>query len=360
MVLLGLAAPASAEAPAGTSVTSLIAVLTGVTATSSRQAWAVGWTDMFSQSPQPVILRWNGTSWRRVGGLRPAAAFLQSVAAISAADAWAVGYSHGALIMHWSGGKWRRASSPSEGTGSKLLGVAAPSARSAFAVGCVSCVIGGGSEPLVLAWNGRTWRRARLPHTGAGSELLGVAATSARNAWAVGCTHCGAAGTKVLLLRWNGTAWRAVPLPSGVSAGSLSGVAALSAGAAWAVGCSKCGFLAGESLILRWNGHAWRRVPVPATGASNQLSGVTVQSARSAWAVGSGGKTGFGVPKTLIFRWNGSAWKRAPSPSDGSNGGALVSVVATSGRNAWAVGNNFNDEAQTLIVAWNGRAWKLS
>ncbi len=77
--------------------------------------------------------------------------------------------------------------------------------------------------------------------------------------------------------------------------------------------------------------------------------------------MGSGGRTRLGVSRTLIFQWKGTAWKRVPSPSDGDNGGALlVSVVATSGTNAWAVGNNFNDEAQTLIVRWNGKSWKTS
>ena len=294
-------------------------------------------------------------------GLRPADATLRGVAAVSAADAWAVGYSHGALIMHWAGGTWRRASVPAAGAGSKLLAVAAVSARSAWAAGCLSCVRGGGSEPLLLRWNGKSWRRALLPRTGPGGELLGVAASSARDAWAAGCIRCGATRSRTLILHWNGSAWRVVPLPGSAATGQLSGVAALSARAAWAVGCSGCGFGSDQSLIVRWNGRTWQRAAVPATGSSSQLSGVSVQSARSVWAVGSGGRTRLGVPKTLIFRWNGARWKRVPSPSspDG-NGGALASVLATSSANAWAVGNNFNDEAQTLILHWNGKAWETS
>jgi len=40
--------------------------------------------------------------------------------------------------------------------------------------------------------------------------LNGVAATSARNAWAVGSTNT----LEPLILRWNGTAWKQVPSPS--------------------------------------------------------------------------------------------------------------------------------------------------
>ena len=39
--------------------------------------------------------------------------------------------------------------------------------------------------------------------------LNGVAATSARNVWAVGGTN----GGKTLIVHWNGSAWRRVPSP---------------------------------------------------------------------------------------------------------------------------------------------------
>ena len=71
-------------------------------------------------------------------------------------------------------------------------------------------------------------------------------------------------------------------------------------------------------------------------------------SARSAWAVGS---TASG--QTLIVRWNGTAWKRIPSPSPA--GSTLYGVAATSASNAWAVGSA---GGKTLIERWNGTTWK--
>ena len=56
------------------------------------------------------------------------------------------------------------------------------------------------------------------------------------NAWAVG----GAGSTsspKTLVVHWNGTAWKQVPSPAPADS-SLSGVAATSASNAWAVGCT--------------------------------------------------------------------------------------------------------------------------
>src|SRR5579862_7495566 len=132
-------------------------------------------------------------------------------------------------------------------------------------------------------------------------DLSGVAATSARNAWAVG-----SAGVKTLIVHWNGTAWKRVPSPSPAAGGGLDGVAATSARDAWAVG----GTRGGKTLILRWNGTTWKRVPSPAPAAGGGLDGVAATAARNAWAVGTtrGGKT-------LIVHWNGTAWTRVHSPA---------------------------------------------
>jgi hypothetical protein len=75
---------------------------------------------------------------------------------------------------------------------------------------------------------------------------------------------------------------------------------------------------------------------------------VTATSASNAWAVGSTGT------KTLIVHWNGTAWKRVPSPTPAA-GGFLGGVTATSARNAWAVGRT---GGKTLIEHWNGVTWR--
>src|SRR6516165_8662248 len=85
-------------------------------------------------------------------------------------------------------------------------------------------------------------------------QLNGVAATSASDAWAVGCTHCFTSKGKALIEHWNGAAWKQVPSP-GPAGSVLSGVAATSASNAWAVGSYTAG-TSGKSLILRWNGTA--------------------------------------------------------------------------------------------------------
>jgi hypothetical protein len=193
-----------------------------------------------------------------------------------------------------------------------------------------------------MRWNGRAWKRVRSPSPEV-SILQGVAAASARSAWAVGfysaVTRPGPRKSTPLILRWNGRGWKRTPSPTRTAA--LQGVAATSAGNAWAVGDTGTITRPGGTLILHWSGRAWKRVPSPNTGS---LEGVTATSSRNAWAVGG----------SLIVRWNGTSWKEVPSPPTN----VLEGVAATSARNAWAVGVTGRTGNKTLILRWNGKSWK--
>jgi erythromycin esterase-like protein len=143
--------------------------------------------------------------------------------------------------------------------------------------------------------------------------------------------------------------------------GQFLGVA-VSSGRAWAVGdyfyYGRGGRLITRPLIEHWNGTAWKRQPSPSpTGSYNVLFGAAATSASDAWAVG-GGSTSQG----LIERWNGTTWTQVPSPSPaGATGGTdLQSVAATSASDAWVVGSyntGTNTAGQTLIEHWNGTTW---
>ena len=228
--------------------------------------------------------------------------------------------------------------------------MAATSASNAWAVGCTDCAGGSASKTLILHWNGSAWKRVPSP----AGNLSSVAATSARNAWAVGCTDCSGTGvSKTLILHWNGSAWKQAPGPSLV--GSLSSVAATPAGNAWAVGGTSKG-----TLIERWNGTAWNRVPSPNPGNAG-LDAVAARSAGSAWAVGS---TISGLNDyTLIERWNGTAWNRVPSPNPDVNQGLadyLGAVAVTSAGTPGRSGMPAAGASPGISVTewWNGTAWK--
>jgi hypothetical protein len=369
-VLAGVAAAAGTARSASGQPTSFTVAgnLTGVAATTARDAWAVGSTGSVPQS-ESLIVHWNGTSWKRVPSPSPAGSTLSGVAVTSASDAWAVGTiysSTGAsqtLILDWNGTVWTQVASPSPGTYNSLSRVTAVSASDAWAVG--STVNGTNEKTLILHWNGTAWTEMPSPSLGTRAVLNGVAATSASNAWAVGLTRkASSSPAKTLILHWNGTAWTRVPSPSpereGLDDGMID-VGVTSSGGAWATGFfDNCGCGPAPGLIVRWNGRIWRRVAAPRlVSGGADLPGIAIVSARRAWIVGLTGE-GDGPTKTLILSWHGAAWKQVPSPSPGASA-TLSGVAAISHDNAWAVGSSshqLHGSTTTLILHWNGTAWK--
>ena len=325
------AAKSSSTAPAASFT--VTGQLSGVAATSARNAWAVGYTG--TTSTKTLIVHWNGKTWKRVSTPRPVRGELTAVTATSARNAWAVGYSGSApsktLILHWNGKAWKRVPSPSPRT-SRLDGVTATSARSAWAVG------GTTSGTLILRWNGQTWKRVPSPSglntffrrrgCRLGPQCLGGRRSARQPAPCRSSSH------------WNGTAWKLARSPISGRFAFLNGMAAASARSVWVVGSN---FNTGKLLSMHWNGTAWKRVPTPNPGFG-ELRAVDTASGGRAWAVGVVGG------KTLTLHWNGKAWKRIPSPSP-AGGGSLVSAAAVSARSAWAVGFSGSVHVRTLSCA---------
>jgi hypothetical protein len=297
--------------------------LYGIAATSAGSAWAVGYLPGETGTAS-VIARWNGKAWKRVSSPNPGpdGSILQGVAAISARNAWAVGETGGqkTVVLHWNGKTWKRVASPSPGNYDQLYSVTATSARSVWAVGHTQTANGTGLT-LILHWNGTAWKQVPSPSPaglGSGSYLYGAAATSARSAWAVGDTQTGTEGFKTLIEHWNGKSWRQVPSPNPVRVSSskltwniVQSVAATSARNAWAVGYSEQALKGSKTMVLHWNGKAWKQVPSPNPfcATCDSLYGVAASSAHNAWAVGTVNAGG----EVVILRWNGKAWKASPS-----------------------------------------------
>ncbi len=221
--------------------------LRGVAATSAASAWAVGYYASSRGGPDLALIeRWNGTAFKQVPSPEPSTSDnqLTGVAATSSTNAWAVGsYANGSseqtLILHWNGSAWNQVPSPNPspaGGSNELTGVAATSSTNAWAVGDYRNS-SGVAQTLTLHWNGATWSQVPSPNPGIPgfATLNGMTATSSANAWAVGGYINSSGNGQTLILRWNGTAWKQVHSPSpGPSV--LSGVAAASATNIWAVG----------------------------------------------------------------------------------------------------------------------------
>ncbi len=249
--------------------------LDGVSARSGSDAWAVGDYLASDGLSHALIVHWNGTAWTQVNS--PTAPRytdfgLTGVSAVSGSDAWAVGVrgvpsdgrKSGTLIFHWDGTAWTLVNSPSPGSGpNQLEGVSAVSGSDAdaWAVGNYSSLDNpGASRTLVLHWNGTAWSKINSPTPNPNdlNFLQGVSARSGSDAWAVGNYWNTTGLSRSLILHWNGTAWSKINSPNpGPNANRLSGVSARSGSDAWAVGDHDTAVSTTNSLILHWNGTAW-------------------------------------------------------------------------------------------------------
>ena len=254
-VLLALASPAVAAtwtAVPSPNLTQFDNVLWGVDARSSTSAWAVGRADTGTLPiHRPVIQRWNGTRWSNsTSPLPPGGGELRDVDAISAGNAWAVGFTNSS----------------------------------------------NGNLTLTERWNGSGWTIVPSPNPSGSAQnhLLGVRSFSGET-WAVGSHNVpGSLAFSTLTMRWRNGAWRVVPSPT-PQGGRLFGVAALSPTRVYAVGQAP-GI---PSLVLRWNGSRWARETTPASG--------TVWDAAAAgpgtvWAVGQRGNPNVGTGRTFTLR----------------------------------------------------------
>lgn len=231
----------------------------------------------------------------------------------------------------------------------RLISVAASSARNVWAVGLTS------GPAQMWHFNGRAW--SQYPFS-ADLYLNGVTVVSRRDAWAVGGTYW-FAPTQTVAYHWNGRTWTQVATPTPDGSASFNGVAAISADNAWAVGAIGPGPGGGEAgsipLIEHWNGRTWKRQFFPLPVNPGEFQGVTAISANNVWAVG---WTRSAAPNgALIEHWNGRRWRRIPTGTP-SDDGWLQGVSASSANNVWAVG--FSDdtaEIHSLTLHWNGRRW---
>jgi hypothetical protein len=312
--------------------------------------WAVGYWEDDAGFRHHLIEHWDGRRWSVVPDPAPPAdySYLESIAAISADDVWAVGYyDHPKcfgcyLILHWDGTKWAAPKPEQLVTGyyHVLSSVAAISADDVWAVGDYDEI----SEPvraLAVHWNGTRWARNDPYSPGAvATSLYGVAGSASNNVWAVG-TYTHGYPDLPLIKHWDGASWEEVPVPAEKDGFSLSDVTSIASDDAWAVG------FYGPSVV-RWDGVEWAIVQTPAPTSSRPV-GVDSLVSGPAWAVGSRWD-GVAAIRTMTLRWDGAEWRLTRSPYPGTR--SELYEVAMLQDEVWAVGSvwNASDTPRTLTI----------
>jgi hypothetical protein len=278
--------------------------LLSVAAVASNDVWAVGF-----QSPPPpggfgesLIEHWDGSSWTIIDSPTSMVQHtsLTGVTAISSNDVWAVGEGVGdhhsdALVEHWDGSSWSVVSS-SAFPGVDVEKISADAGNDIWALGLASTFFGGPfSGPAALHFDGTSWtvsptntQMFLLPTAEGGS----VKALSPTDVWAVGVIFNDFDLPDAAIAHWDGTQWTDVPSPridDPRHDSQLAGVAAISPSDIWAVGA--IGDFSNdrpETLTEHWDGTSWSIIPSPNPGnrRNSALFGVTALSDGTVAAVG--------------------------------------------------------------------------
>lgn len=268
------------------------AQLQGVAAIAPDDVHAVGYSygRRARSDTAAVAFHWNGTEWVQLDLPSPGReTYLRSVSAVAPNDVWAVGeystrgwYRGGTLILHYDGSEWSRVPSPAPGRYASLWDVDAVSATEAWAVGYFTGPSGQRNHPLALRWDGTEWKRRRIGLDFPKSQtIFGLDAVSSEDIWAVGAGANGA-----LVLHFDGMGWSKVEFPRTRGSERLNEVAA-TATDAWAVG---------HRFVLRpyetviplagwFSDGAWKHVSYEGDKYGD-FDAVTLDDAGGAWAVG--------------------------------------------------------------------------
>lgn len=178
--------------------------LSGLDSRSSREVWAVGWTKS-SGVRVPLVLRWNGTRWRRIA-VPIDHGELTAVDVQGNGDVWAVGVAGtpmtSPLVLHRDDTGWHDETPPTppDTNWEILTGVAARSAQDVWVVGRVSDDVG--VRTVASHLHGDTWTTIVGPDpspdsmiytdvaVGAGAHLLAVGYTAmASSDWVAVVQH---------------------------------------------------------------------------------------------------------------------------------------------------------------------------
>ena len=333
--------------------------------------------------PQPLVERWDGTSWSPAPApIADADAQLEALACTSVWSCVAVGYvtptggavDEHALVATWDGAAWSVPLITGIAGRGSLRSVACPTPSSCVAVGSLFTDSVGHQSTLVVAWNGAAWSVVPSPAPGTDSWLNAVACTAAASCVAVGSYSDADPADEdpdasTLVEVWAGGAWSVVPSPNPGTGGEG---ALLSVACASPVSCVTVGSYSGvnnpyradsATLAETWDGTAWALATTASPGKRGVLRSVACTPSGRCVAVGSYETGAYaGDRQTLVEAWDGSAWSETASESSPRGSRELDAIACTSSSACVAVGQASASAhavaSSPLEEAWDGAVWR--
>ena len=168
---------------------------------------------------------------------------LAGVSAVSSTDIWAAGYTYTQdtfypehpVTEHWDGTAWSLVPSPTPGSSGELVDVETVDGNDAWAIG------NSDAGSFGLHWDGRNWTLSPVPHDI--YTLRDLAITGPNRVWAVGWRFDKDGASRASAIRRTSHGWG--PTPGRTAAGTgFNGIDAVSPIQLWAVG-----FFGSETLV---------------------------------------------------------------------------------------------------------------
>jgi hypothetical protein len=278
--------------------------------------------------------------------------FLPGVAAVAVTMVLSLACAQVATASSRQGNQWRVVATVGPVTGiTRPQFLVAPSRTDAWSwwTGCTSCGGPGRTHSFVILsrWNGTRWSTIKLPPALGG--VVGLGASSARNAWLF-TVHLSGKHPVYKALTWAGS-WRQTRIP----AWTLFEEAAESYGVVPEVFGPKSVWIfnVGQPYVAVYNGRTWTKRSLP--GRPTLVSAV---SARDIWAV-----SWTTTYQQFLMHWDGTSWHSysIPRPSHvPAHASEFIANLAAANNGVWLIReiSAGSQGGQTLyLLHWDGRAW---
>jgi hypothetical protein len=273
-------------------------VLHEVTALANGRAVAVGQSQDSRWVGQLMAMEWDGKTWKTIKtpSFRGGSGFF-SVTQTPSGSVWACGTATNltstpprleAILAQRTSSGWTILHAPVVGVRKNLFhGVAARSNKEVWVVGTRGKTLGD-FHILLQRYNGSGWTTFKVPSPGALDSLEGVAAIASNNVWAAGFWYPTKVGRfQPLLMHFDGTTWRQQALPTFAGSTQLSDIVANSATDIYACGSYANTSRVPQPFMLHFDGKKWSQTIMPKTGGSQEwFRAVGRSSSGQVWAVG--------------------------------------------------------------------------
>lgn len=295
----------------------------------SGQVYAVGDFTSAGRTLARHVAMWDGVGWHSMGEGRPDR--LNTAGVLATGDVVVggvptVGPSGAELeLVRWNGTSWERVGSPIEGSYPVAL------AMTSLLNG--DLIVAGQEQQggtLCRRWDWENW--ANMPGGSPGGDVHAMDVLPNGHLIAAGTFQTAGSVSASYVARWNGAAWW--PLWSGLS-GPGYAVAALSNGDVLVGGRFATAGGVTVNSIARWDGAAWHPLGDGVSGSAQAYVGAIAVAPNGDVVISGSFTHAGGVPVGGMARWDGVSWH----PIEG--GGVNASVIRFHPGGELLVGGDF-------------------